>query len=143
MALRLTLATPMYVRFIQCICNVNALCKHLRMYTTLGPYFSYKNLFIRRCIYHESNTFGLPKFSKISFAFNIFVPIPVQEIVYLKVINNRSNGHFCVGNHRPNTYLKKFRRGSAPLDSPGSAYEITCTSSTENPKKSINCKASW
>jgi len=46
---------------------------------------SYKNLFIRSFIYHKINTFGLPKFSKISFAFNIFVPIPVKEMVYLKV----------------------------------------------------------
>jgi len=53
MALWLTLTTPMYVRFIQCICNVNALCKHLRIYITLGLYFSYKNLFVRLCIYHE------------------------------------------------------------------------------------------
>jgi len=34
-------------------------------------------LFVRSFIYSEMNTFGLPKFSKISFAFNIFVPIPV------------------------------------------------------------------
>jgi len=38
-------------------------------------------VFIRSLIYSTINTFGLPKFSKISFAFNIFVPIPVQEMV--------------------------------------------------------------
>jgi len=41
---------------------------------------------IRTFIYCEINTFGLPKLSKLSFAFNIFVLIPVQEMVYLKVI---------------------------------------------------------
>jgi len=38
------------------------------------------------------------------------------------------------------TYLKKFRGGSAPLDSPGSAYEITYTSSIENPKYWLTAK---
>jgi len=57
-------------------------------------------LFIRSFIYREINTFGLPKFSKISFAFNIFVSIPVQEMVYLKAIQkNHPNGRFSVGNH--------------------------------------------
>ena len=61
--------------------------KYLRAaYVTLGPYFLYKNLLIRSFIFSEINTFGLPKFSKISFAFNVFVPIPVQEMVYLKAI---------------------------------------------------------
>jgi len=101
MALWTTVATPMYVRFIQCVCNVNVLCKHLRIYITLGPYFSYKNLFIRSFIYHQINTFGLSLFSKIRYVFNIFVAIPVQEVVCLKVIQkNRSNGRFCVGNYR-------------------------------------------
>jgi len=40
-------------------------------------------LFIRSFIYSEIYTYGLHKFSKISFAFNIFVPIPVQEMIYL------------------------------------------------------------
>jgi len=58
-------------------------------------------LFVRSFIYSEINTFGLPKFSKISFAFNIFVPILVQEMVYLKAIQkSHPNGRFCVGNHR-------------------------------------------
>jgi len=43
-------------------------------------------LFIRSFIYSEINTFRLSKFSKTSFAFNIFVPIPMQEMVYLKAI---------------------------------------------------------
>jgi len=36
------LATPMYVRFIYRICNVNTLCKHLRICIILGPYFYVK-----------------------------------------------------------------------------------------------------
>jgi len=43
-------------------------------------------VFIRTFIYCEIDTFGLPKLSKLSFAFNIFILIPVQEMVYLKVI---------------------------------------------------------
>jgi len=41
---------------------------------------------MRSFIFSERNTFGLPKLSRISFAFNIFVPIPVQEMFYLKAI---------------------------------------------------------
>jgi len=41
---------------------------------------------VKSFIYSEINTFGLPKFRKINFAFNSFVPIPVQEMVYLKAI---------------------------------------------------------
>jgi len=38
--------------------------------------------------------------SKLSYAFHIFVLIPVQEIIYLKVVQkNYPNGRFCVGNH--------------------------------------------
>jgi len=52
--------------------------KYLRaVYVTLGPYFLYENLLIRSFIFSEINTFALPKFSKIGFAFNIFVSIPV------------------------------------------------------------------
>jgi len=40
------LATPIDVRFIWCICNVNTSCKHLRIYITLGPYFFY----IKTCL---------------------------------------------------------------------------------------------
>ena len=37
-------------------------------------------------------------------AFNIFVPNPVQEMVYLKAVQkNYPNGRFCVGNHRSKT----------------------------------------
>jgi len=61
--------------------------KYLRAaYVTLGPYFLYKNLLIRSFIFSEINTSGLPKFSKISFEFNIFFPIPVQKVVYIKTI---------------------------------------------------------
>jgi len=52
--------------------------KYLRaVYVTLGPYFLYENLLITSFIFSEINTFALPKFSKIGFAFNIFVSIPV------------------------------------------------------------------
>jgi len=67
----------------------------------LGPYFLYKNLFIRNFIYSE-----IAHSNKISLAFSIFVPIPVQEMVYLKAIQkNYPNGRFYVGNHRWKTYL--------------------------------------
>jgi len=43
----------------------------------------------------------MPKFGKISFAFNIFASIFVQGMVYLKAIQkNHPNGSFCVRNHR-------------------------------------------
>jgi len=52
-------------------------------------------------LYSEITTFRLSKFNKRSFAFNVYVPIPVQEMVYLKTVQkNHPNGHFCVGNHR-------------------------------------------
>jgi len=58
-----------------------------------------KNLLMRSFIFSEINTFGLPKLSKISFAFN-FVPIPAHETVYLKAIpKNKPNGRLCVENH--------------------------------------------
>jgi len=44
----------------------------------------YRNLLIRNCTFGEINTFGLPKLRKISFAFNIFAPSSVQEMVYFK-----------------------------------------------------------
>ena len=70
----------------------------------------YKNLFIRSFIYSEINTFGLPKCSKISFAFNIFVPIPVQEMVYLKAMQKiPPNGRFCVRNHRSKNISEKIK----------------------------------
>jgi len=37
----------------------------------IGTIFLYQNVFIRTFIYSEINTFGLPKLSKIRFAFNI------------------------------------------------------------------------
>jgi len=49
-----------------------------------------------------------PNSAKISFAFNIFVPIPVQEMMCLKAIQkNHPNGHFCVGNHRSKNVSEK------------------------------------
>jgi len=47
-------------------------------------------LFIRSFIYNEINTFEPPKFSKISFVFNILVPIPVQEMVLFKGYTKKS-----------------------------------------------------
>jgi len=59
--------------------------KYLRaVNVTMGPYFLYKILSITSFIFSEINTIGLPKLSKISFAFNIFIPVPVQEMVCLK-----------------------------------------------------------
>jgi len=93
-----------------------------RIYVTLGPYCFFlqhwdhiievfKNLFIRRFIYSEINTFSLSKFSKISFAFNIFVPISVQEMVYLKAIQKSTPiGVSVSGTIDQKTYMKKFRR---------------------------------
>jgi len=42
--------------------------------------------------------------------------IPLKNPV--EVIKNHSNGRFCVGNHRSNTYLKKIRRGFSSLSPP-------------------------
>jgi len=90
------MATPVYVRFIQRICNVNTSCEHLTyLYNTntillfsitFGScYLIFKSLLIRSFIFSEINKFRLSKFSKISFAFNIFVPIPVQEMFFLNL----------------------------------------------------------
>ena len=87
-----------------------------RIYITLGPYFLYENLFIRIFIYSEIITFGLPKFSKISFAFNIFVLIPVQQMVYLKAIQKITPMDVSVsGTIDQKPYLKKFSGASDPL----------------------------
>jgi len=61
-------------------------------------------VFIRTFTYSEINTFGLPKLSKISFAFNIFVLIPEQEMVDLKVIKESP---LCVGKHRSKNVSEK------------------------------------
>jgi len=77
---------------------------------------------MRSFIYSEINTFVLPKFSKISFAFNIFFPIPVQEMVYLKAMQKITPMDVSVsGTIDQKTYLKNLRGPSAPLaplDSP-------------------------
>jgi len=73
-------------------------------------------LFIRSFIYSEINTFKLSKFSKISFAFNIFVPILVQEMAYSMVVQKITPMDVSVsGTIDQKTYLKKFRGASAPL----------------------------
>jgi len=86
------------------------------VYVALGPYVLYKNLLIKSFIFTEMNTSGLPKFSKISVAFNIFILIPAQEMVYSKAIQkNHLNGRFCVWNDQSKMYLKKFRGSSSPF----------------------------
>jgi len=91
----------------------------------IGSICLHKILFIRRFIYSQINTFGLPKCSKIIFAFNIFVPIPVLEMVYLKTIQKITPMDISVsGTIDQKTYLKKFRGTSAPLAPPGSAYAV-------------------
>jgi len=85
----------------------------------VGTIFFHKSLFIRSFIYSEINTFRLPKFSKISFAFNIFVPIPVQETVYLKAIQKITPIDVSVsGTIDEKTYLKKIRGVFSPLSPP-------------------------
>jgi len=49
----------------------------------------HRNLLIRNYIFGEINTFGLPKLRKVSFAFNIFSPLSVQEIVYFKRLSKK------------------------------------------------------
>jgi len=72
-------------------------------------------LFIRSFINSEKNTFGLPKFTKISFALNIFVPIPVREMVYLKAIQKITKVDVSVsGTINQKTYLEKFTGGHQP-----------------------------
>ena len=88
--------------------------------------FLYKNLFIRNFIYSEINTCGLPKLSKLRSAFNIFVLIPVQEMVYLKVIQKIMRMDISVSvsiGQKP--YLKIFLGGIQPPYPPGSAYETS------------------
>ena len=76
-------------------------------------------MLIRSFRYSEINTFRLSKFSKISFAFIIFFPIPVQEMVYLKAIQKSAPmGVSVSGTTDQKTYLKKFRGASAPLAPP-------------------------
>jgi len=72
-------------------------------------------LFVRNFIYSEICTFGLPKFGKISLAFNIFVPILVQEMVYLKAIQKIIPMDVSVSlTIDQKQYLKKFRGGLQP-----------------------------
>jgi len=63
-------------------------------------------------MYSEINTFGLPKFSKISLAFNLIVPILVQEMVYLKAIQKVTPVDVSLSRTiDQKTHLKKFRSG--------------------------------
>ena len=57
--------------------------------------------------------------SKISLAFNIFVPISVQEMVYSKAIQKNYPMDFSVsGTINQKTYLKNVRGASATLSPP-------------------------
>jgi len=95
--------------------DINILFKYLRIYVTLVSHFLYNNLLIRSFIFSEINTFGLPKFSKISSAFNIFIPIPVEEMVYLKAIQKITAIDVSVsGTIDQIAYLKKFRGALQP-----------------------------
>jgi len=78
--------------------------------------FLYIDLFIRSFICSEINTFGLPKFSKITFVFDIFVPIPAQEMVYLKAIQKNTPMKVSLSETiNQKTYLKKIGGGFSPL----------------------------
>jgi len=84
-------------------------------------------LFDRSFIYSEINTFGLPKFSKISFAFKYFRPYPcaTNGLCYVMAIQKITPMDVSVSGTIDQTpYLKKFRGVSAPLDPPGSAYGL-------------------
>jgi len=124
-----SLATPMYVGFIQRICYINTLCKRLRIYITLGPYFLHNNLFIRSFIYSER----LPKFSKISFVCNIFDPIPVQEMFLFKGYTKQSPQwtFLCREPSIIKRVWKKLGVASAPLGPPWIRlclyYNMWCT----------------
>ena len=81
------------------------------------------NLLIRSFILVKSNTFRLTKFSKKRIAFNIFIPIPVQEMIYVKSIQKITPMDVSVsGTIDLKTYLKKFRGGCRHLAPPGSAF---------------------
>jgi len=68
----------------------------------------------------------------MSFAFNIFVPISVQEMVYLKAIQKSTPiGVSVSGTIDQKTHLKKVRGGFSPLSPPldppmFGAYRIRC-----------------
>jgi len=74
---------------------------------TLGPFFKYKNVFIRTFIYNEINIFGLPKLIKICFAFHILSYPCVRNDLFKGCTKNHSNGRFCVGNHRSKNVSKE------------------------------------
>ena len=75
----------------------------------------YVKLVIRSFVFSEINAFRLSKFSQISFAFNIFVPIPAQKMLRLSKELTPMDVVYVTGNIDQETYLKKFRGGSAPL----------------------------
>jgi len=109
--------------YVRAVCITYMWCEYFMQTLTylynIGSIFLYKILFIRRFIYSEINTFGLPKCSKIIFAFNIFAPIPVLEMVYLKTIQKIIPMDVSVsGTIDQKTYLKKFRGGFSPLSPP-------------------------
>jgi len=82
-------------------------------------------LFIRSFIYSEIYTFGLSKFSRIRLAFNIFIPIPVQEMVYLKAMHKKLP-HWTFLCREPSIRKRIWKNlggASDPLAPPGSAYD--------------------
>jgi len=77
-------------------------------------------------------TLGLPKFSKISFVFNIFVPNPVQEMVYLKAIQKITPVDvFVSGTTDQKMYLKKLG-GFSPLSPPWIRLWVSASSKIAN-----------
>ena len=99
----------------------------------IGSIFLYKILFIRSFIYSEINTFGLPKCSKIIFAFNIFVPIHVLEMVYLKTKVYKKSPRWTFLCREPSITKRIWGNlvgGFSPLSPPGSAYDEWLVSMT-------------
>jgi len=71
-------------------------------------------VFIRSFIYREINTFRLSKLSKINFAFSIYVPIRVQEMVYLKAIQKITPMNVSVSGTIDQTRIWKHLGGLQP-----------------------------
>ena len=87
-------------------------------------YFLYKNVFIRTFIYSEINTFGLPKLSKISFAFNI-LSLSLRKNGLLGYPKKSLQWTFLCRNPSIKKCIWKNLGGCfSPLSSPGSAYDI-------------------
>jgi len=69
-------------------------------------------VFIRTFIYSKINTFALPKLSKISFAFNIFLPYAcARNILFKGYPKNHPNGDFCVRKQQSENVSEKILGG--------------------------------